>query len=238
MIPVIAAKFFGADWKAIFPIYAAALLVTAVAVAGLRVEEKKPDKRAATLGSCLALLKNPYVLAMVGAIFLYVGAEVCVSAGIPLLLKERFAMDINRVGLMGTGLFFIALTIGRFSGGVILNWMSPRRFFMATCGIAVLSLLGLFLPGRTLALCCFFLAGLSFANIFPLVFSITVESMPEHDNELSGLMVTAIVGGAILPPLMGVVADHSTVRIGFLVPVAAILYVTWNAMMNLKRAEV
>ncbi len=106
----------GVDWKVIFPIYMAALVVTVLAVGGLRIEEKKTDSKASSLRSCLALLKNGYVLAMVGAIFLYVGAEVSVSAGIPLFLKERFGMDITKVGLRGTGLFFAALTIGRFSG--------------------------------------------------------------------------------------------------------------------------
>ena len=200
--------------------------------------ERKTERGAATLGSCLALLKNRYVLVMVGAIFLYVGAEVCVSAGIPLYLNQRFDIDIQKVGLLGTGLFFTALTIGRFSGGVILNWIAPRTFFRVTCAVSVAGLLGLFAPDRTLALVSFFLVGLGFANVFPLVFSITVESLPEHTNELSGLMVTAIVGGAFLPPLMGLVADHSSVQLSFLVPLAALLYITWTAVMNRKPAGV
>jgi FHS family L-fucose permease-like MFS transporter len=232
MIPVLAARYFGASWKVIFPIYAAALVIAVIAVAGLRIDERKDESKAATLGSCLALLKNGYVLMMVAAIFLYVGAEVSVSASIPLYLKEKFNIDIARVGLLGTGLFFSALTIGRFSGGVILNWMAARKFFVLTCGVSIFALLGLFVPDRTLAMISFFVAGLGFANIFPLVFSITVESMPEHTNELSGLMVTAILGAACVPPLMGLVADRSSWQAGFLVPLAAILYISWTALAN------
>jgi len=232
MIPVLALKYFGADWKVIFPIYAVALAITVVAVAGLKVDEKKSDHAAATLGSCLALLKNPYVLAMVGAIFFYVGAEVSVSASIPLYLKERFDIDINKVGLLGTGLFFTALTIGRFSGGVLMNWMSPRKFFLVTCAVSILGLLGLFLPDQTLAIASFFVVGLGFANIFPLVFSLAVETMPEHTNELSGLMVTAIVGAAFVPPITGFMADKTSVELSFLVPLAAVLYITWTAFLN------
>lgn len=234
LIPVIAARYFGVSWTVIFPIYAAALLITVLAVSTLHVGRQESEHKAATLTSCLALLKNGYVLAMVGAIFLYVGAEVSVSAGIPLYLKERFDIDITRVGLLGTGLFFTALTIGRLSGGVILNWAAPRKFFLATCAVSILGLLGLFLPERSVAVAGFCLAGLGFANIFPLVFAITVESMPEHTNELSGLMVTAIVGGALLPPLMGLVADHSSVQFSFIVPLAAIVYITATALINLK----
>ena len=214
--------------------YACAIALTVVAVATLRVTEQKPDCPAATLASCLALLKNPYVLSMVAAIFLYVGAEVSVSAGIPLLLKDRFDIDISRVGLLGTGLFFTALTIGRFSGSVILTWMAPRRFLAVTCLLSLAGLAGLFLPSSPLALASFLVVGLGFANIFPLVFSIAVERIPSHTNELSGLMVTAIVGGAFLPPLMGALADRTSVQLGFLVPIAAIAYITWVAFVNLS----
>jgi fucose permease len=232
VIPVVAARYFGASWGVIFPVYAAAIAITIVAVATLKVTEQKPDRPAATLGSCLALLANPYVLSMVAAIFLYVGAEVSVSAGIPLLLKDRFGIDINREGLLGTGLFFTALTIGRFSGSVILTWMAPRRFLVVTCLLSLAGLAGLFLPSSSLAIAAFFVAGLGFANIFPLVFAIAVERMPSHINELSGLMVTAIVGGAFLPPVMGMLADRVSVPAGFLVPIAAIGYITWVAFAN------
>lgn len=234
VIPVVAARYFGAGWGVIFPVYAAAIALTIVAVATLKVTEQKPDRPAATLGSCLALLANPYVLSMVAAIFFYVGAEVSVSAGIPLLLKDRFGIDINREGLLGTGLFFTALTIGRFSGSIILTWMAPRRFLVVTCLLSLAGFVGLFLPSSPVALASFFVLGLGFANIFPLVFSIAVEKMPAHTNELSGLMVTAIVGGAFLPPVMGMLADRTSVQLGFLVPIAAVAYITWVAFANLS----
>ncbi len=232
LIPAIAARYFATDWKVIFPIYAVALLVTVLAVGALKVERSEPEHKSATFRSCLALLKNGYVLAMVMAIFVYVGAEVCVSSGIPLFLNQSYHVDVAKIGLLGSGLFFMALTIGRFCGGVALSWMQPRKFFVATCAAAIVGLLGLFAPSGYVAVGAFFVTGLAFANIFPLVFSLAVEHMPERTNELSGLMVTAIVGGALLPPLMGLVADHSTVRLGFLVPLGAILYVSVIALSN------
>jgi len=269
LIPVAAARWFGASWKVIFPIYAVAVLITLLAVSGLRVAEKRDKDRPATLGSCLKLLGNGYVFAMVAAIFLYVGAEVCMSAGIPLFLRETHInlagmatkvlgglfrteiLDVRFLGfhlyldlpsfrltanneLLGTGLFFAALTIGRFSGGVILTWMSARRFFILTSVVSILALAALFVPTPAFAVASIILAGLAFANVFPLAFSIAVENLPQYTNELSGLMVTAIVGGAILPPLMGLVSDRSSVQIGFLVPLIAIVYIAWTAFMNAK----
>jgi len=238
LIPVIAARYFGASWNVIFPIYSVAVLVTLAFLVPLKVDERRsPDHKPTSFGSALGLLKNGYVAMMVFALFLYVGAEVSVSSGIPLYLKERFAIDINRIGLLGTGLFFLALTIGRFSGGVILNWMQARAFFVLTCGLSILGLLGVFAPNSTLALVGFLLIGLGFANIFPLIFSIVIDSMPSEANALSGLMVMAIVGGAILPPLMGLVADRThSMQLAFLVPLAAILYITFTGLVSRNRA--
>lgn len=238
LIPVIAANAWGLDWKVIFPVYAVAIAVAWVAGFTLKVDSAAaPSAQPATLSSCLALLRNSYVFMMVLAIFLYVGAEVSVSSGAPLYLRERFGVDISRIGLLGTGLFFAALTIGRFSGGVILNWIKPRVFFLVTSLLSAVGLLGLFVPNGTIAVASFFVAGLGFANIFPLVFSITIDRLPEHTNALSGLMVMAIVGGAFVPPLMGWVSDLTgSVQSGFFVPLAAIVYILWVSVMSRRGA--
>ena len=203
LIPVVAARWFGASWKVIFPIYAVAILITILAISACSVEEKREKDRPATLRSCLKLLGNGYVFAMVAAIFLYVGAEVCVSSGIPLFLKENYQIDVNEVGLLGTGLFFLALTIGRFSGGVILNWMSPRKFFILTSFVSISRLARPVRAGPYGRGGQFLRGGVGIRQHLPAGVLLTVETLPQYTNELSGLMVTAIVGGAILPPLMG-----------------------------------
>ena len=79
----------GMDWTLLFPIYAVLILITFGWTSKLKIEEvKHEDEKPASLSSCLSLLKNKYVLMMVLAIFVYVGAEVSMSSGIPILLKE------------------------------------------------------------------------------------------------------------------------------------------------------
>jgi fucose permease len=234
LVPVIAARYFGANWMVIFPIFSVALLVTLLAAGTLKLPADATAPPAATLRSCIGLLRNPFMLAMTCGIFLYVGAEVSISAGIPLFLKERFGLEIGRVGLLGTGLFFMALMMGRFLGGVILNWVKPAYFLVGTSVLSLAAMLALFVPDGRVAAAAFFLNGLGFANIFPLIFSITVDRMPDRANEISGLLVTAIVGGAALPPIMGVVADHSSMRTSLLVPIAAIAYVFALSAVELR----
>jgi fucose permease len=235
VLPAAAAALWGGTWKDMFPIYTVFLALTIGLNLTLKVREEKEKKAPATFASCISLLGNRYVLMMVTAIFLYVGAEVCMSTGIPLLLKSQYNVDIGKVGILGTGLFFLALTIGRFLGGVILNWTTPRRFFVFTVGLSLLAILAMLAGNKSVALAGMFFTGLGFANVFPLVFSIAVDSMPERTNELSGLMVSAIVGGAILPPLMGFLADSTSTLVSFIVPIAAVLYLGWTSLVCLKK---
>lgn len=234
LIPFAAAKWFGADWKVLFPIYVAALLLTIVVIGLTRIKEEKSDKEPASLKSCFSLLRNKFILAMVLGIFVYVGIEICMSSGVPILLNSRYGIDLKTWGLLGNAFFFIAILIGRFLGSIILTWAKPSTFFKVTTILAIIGIGLMFIDNQMVTIVGIFLTGLGFANIFPLVFSITVDAMPERSNEISGLMVTAIAGGAFIPPLMGFLADKTSVIVGFTIPLLGLIYVTYLAFRKLK----
>ena len=85
-----------------------------------------------------------------------------------------------------------------------------------------------------MALIGILIIGLGFANIFPLIFSITIDRMPNHQNELSGLMVTMIAGGAFIPMIMGRVADLQNITFAFIVPLLCLCYVIFLGFINYK----
>ena len=237
IIPVAAARYFGLGWELIFPIYSVALILTIIILAATPIrEEKHKDAPVASFRSSFALLEDSFVLKMVLGIFLYVGAEVCMSTAIPLYLEEQFAIDIKTLGVAGSGFFFIAIMSGRFLGSLILNWIQPKTFLRMTAIISMIAILGLFAQNQWIAIFSIFIIGLGFANIFPLIFSITVDNMPERSNELSGLMVTAIIGGAIIPFFMGGISDLISVQAGFIIPLIAIAYVLFISLRKTKRA--
>jgi fucose permease len=234
LLPPVAMQLFNLDWTILFPAYSALILINLIWFNAYKFDENKNiSSKTATLKSCFKLLGNRYVLMMVIGIFLYVGAEVSMSSGVPILMKEKYG--IMKFGLWVTwALFFLPILIGRFTGGLILRRLEAKKFLIITVVLSVVGLLLIFSGIRMLTFISIVLIGLGFANIFPLIFSITVDKMPERSNELSGLMVTAIVGGAILPPLMGFVADQTTVLLGFVVPLIALLYIMFIAFKAAK----
>lgn len=237
LIPLVAVNYFGKDWRLLFPIYSGIILITILILLPTKIRETTGSKsHTATLKSSMALLKNRYVLLMVLGIFLYVGSEVCMSARLPNYLEYKFNFDIEKLGLWGTLFFFLALMTGRFLGGVILNWVSPQKFLFITSVVSLLAVLAMYVISvQIFAFILIFIIGLGFANIFPLIFSIAVDKMPERSNEISGLMVTAIIGGAIVPLIFGVVADISNLMVGFLVPAACMLYILIISLNTAKK---
>ena len=90
-------------------------------------------------------------------------------------------------------------------------------------------------PSIMIARISIFMVGLGAANTFPLVFAISLEKMPERGNEISGLMIMAISGGAILPPIMGMVSTNWGVIASLLVIAAAFIYVLVASLYIIKK---
>lgn len=237
LVPPLATAYFGLDWSILFPIYAILILGTFMWTRATKIREvKDPESNPASFVSSLRLLGNSYVFFMVFGIFLYVGAEVSMSSQVPILMDEVYG--ISEIGLwVSWALFFLPIFLGRLIGSAILRVMDANVFLKATALLSIAGILMLLFGDKTVAFAGILLVGFGFANIFPLIFSIAIEVMPRRTNELSGLMVTAIVGGAIIPPLTGLVADQSDVITGFFVPLACLIYITWLAFFNKKMAK-
>jgi MFS transporter, FHS family, L-fucose permease len=209
-------------WRGAFPLFFTLMVLVFFAVAVLKVEETRLDQPPG-FGSSLGLLKDPVFLMAVLGIFLYVGAESCMSRFLkPTLLG--FGMDDQAAGRYGPSLFFLLLTIGRLLGSVALNAISPRACFRISAFLGVLGAGALMTGSQFLAIAGVVAAGFGFANIWPMLFSITIEDKPECANELSGLMCMAISGGALLPMLMGWLLDLGWSQMAFVVPTACFVY--------------
>ena len=141
-----------------------------------------------------------YFLAVLG-IFLYVGAEASMGRFLFPTLKT-IGLDEATASKFGPAMFFLLLTIGRLLGGAVLTIMSARTCFRLSALLGLLGAGALMTGVPALAITGVFAAGLGFANIWPMLFSITVEEKPQCATELSGLMCMAISGGAIVPLLM------------------------------------
>ncbi len=229
----------GLPWNSIFSVFGVVVAITLAGVAFLRVEEKKgDDKPPASIASSFALLGHPYVFMMILGLFLYVGAEVGVNSWIATFLNQKFQFDLGSLATGGIAFFFVALSIGRLIGSAVLNFMSARQFLVVTAGLSVLGTLGIMLGSKEVAVASIFLTGLGFGNVFPLVFSILIDKMPERSAELSGLLCMAIAGGAVMPLVMGAVNDaFGSITAAMAVPFVSSLYILFLGLRAAREAK-
>lgn len=220
-------------WRGAFPIFFALMAIAFVLVLMMNVNETKVDVPP-SIGSSLALLGNPTFAMAVLGIFLYVGAEVCMGT----FLKPTLAglgLSPEKSAALGPSLFFLVITAGRLTAGMVK--VNPHTFFRLSALLGLIGV-GLVMTGnQMLALVGVVLGGLGFANIWPMLFSITVEEKPEASSELSGLMCMAISGGAIVPLVMGKLRDSGMTTLSFVVPAACFAYLLLLSLKGGKSAR-
>ena len=207
--PILAAMFPGSvwGWKAIFPVYAAVTILAMAWLAVSPIQEQLIEKSEITFARTFSLLRDKYIVLFFIGILVLVGVDVGMGVTFPKLLQERCSLPLEKAG-MGNSVYFLARTVGAFLGGVVLMRFSASKFFTASSCLALVSLVGLIFS-RNLTMILFFVAlfGLGYANLFSIIFSLSMQKMPQKTNEVSALLIVGVSGGAVLPPLLGVITD-------------------------------
>lgn len=236
--PFVAAYFadqFG-DWKLMFLAFGIVSVLAVLWLQRTKIEETKNTEKRATIGSSLGLLGNRYIALMVLGIFLVVGIDVGINAvsGQFLLGKFNSAQEFAE---KGRSVYFFGKMLGTFAGALMLAVLSSRKFLLWSSVLGLISILALLaVPTEMFAMAVIFIIGLGVANIFPLIFSLTVEKYPLRANEISGLMIMAVSGGAAIPPLIGLLTDKIGLTAGMFVLVVCAAYLLILAFSNLKKA--
>ena len=217
--PILAAKaviYYG-NWKLLFVIFAIIDVIAIVYLMSTNIKESIEKKQSSSFSECIKLLGNVVIVLFFLGILVHVGIDVGVNITAPKLLQERIGVSLSDAGYV-ISLYFLLRTIGCFSGTFILAWFSPVKFFMISVLMILIGVVGLFFSHNMIAIyICIGLIGFGNSNIFPIIFSSALNYMPSRQNEISGLMIMGIIGGAIFPVLMGIASDSMGSQMGSVV---------------------
>jgi FHS family L-fucose permease-like MFS transporter len=161
-----------------------------------------------------------------GAIFFYVGAEVSVSSFlINYIASPRVGAMSHAAAASYVSLFWGGAMLGRFAGsGVMRRVPAPSVLAAVAIGATLLLAITMLAAGQV-ALFAVVAVGLMNSIMFPTIFSLAIEGLGKLTAQGSALLIMAIVGGAVVPLLQGVLADHLGLRLAFLLPLACYLYI-------------
>ncbi|MCX7005732.1 MAG: L-fucose:H+ symporter permease [Kiritimatiellaeota bacterium] len=164
--------------------------------------------------------------------FLYVAAQTGIfSFFINYLVENVSGMTDSRaknlLGVGGFGLFMF----GRFCGSFVVGLMKPQKalaIYASICFVlSLLAMAGLGMVGVVALFGTFFFMSI----MFPTIFALSIRGLGEHTKLGSSLLVMSIVGGAIAPPVLGYIADHASMKLGFAIPVVCFIVIAAYGML-------
>lgn len=212
------------NWRLLFPVYAAVTVLSLVLLGITKIKESDYTGKKSSFVKCFHLLGNWQILLFFIGILAHVGIDVGINVTAPKILMERVNNMILADAGFATSLYFLFRVIGSFFGAFILARFSIHKFFIISVTCMALSIAGLFfISGLNLLYVCFALIGFGNSNIFSMIFSKALQSIPERDNEVSGLMIMGISGGAIFPLLMGICSDLLKSQVGAVIVIAILI---------------
>ncbi len=197
---------FGLGWRVLFAIYLIICILSTLLLYITPIKEAAADK-ASNFIDCLKLLAKPIVLLSFIGIMCHVGIDVGTNTTAPKLLIERLGISLNEAA-SATSLYFIFRTIGCLTGSFFLRVINHKVFFAIS--IIMIGIGMAFMFTQSVAMMLYIaiaLVGYGNSNVFSLIYSQALLSVPQQQNEVSGLMIMGLFGGTIFPLFMGLSSD-------------------------------
>lgn len=185
--------------------------------------------------SFVDVLRHPHVLFGVLGIFFYVGAEVSIGS---FMVNYLSMPDIGHMSEQQAAhyvsWYWGGAMVGRFLGSALMAKISPRMLLAVFAAINTLLVLTTMLGSGAVAMYSIIAIGLFNSIMFPTIFALGIEHMGPMTSKASSLLIMAIVGGAIIPRLQGVLADHIGLQHAFVLPLLCYAYIIFYGRSGSK----
>jgi FHS family L-fucose permease-like MFS transporter len=199
-----------------------ALLTVLILSCRKRLEAAAPALSNDADASVFTALKSRWAVLGAAAIFLYVGAEVSIGSVLINFLHQPDVLDVplERAGKL-LSFYWGGAFVGRIVGSVLLTRVQAWRLLTLFAVVAAVLCLAVTQSGGGVSAYSALAIGLFNSIMFPVIFTLTLERSTASNAATSGLLCMAIVGGALLPLVVGWIADHAGLHVSFFVPMVA-----------------
>jgi FHS family L-fucose permease-like MFS transporter len=215
------------SWVGVYWIFAIISLAMVLLILSTRFPrvELKEDEKVGTAQIYRELFRNRTVILFFLGIFTYVGTEQGVSYWMSRFLFDYHGYDYETTGANAVANFWGLMTVGGILGLLLLKLFDSKRVLMWFTLISILSLgLGLFGP-RSVSLYAFPAVGFFMSVMYPIIISLALNSVDRHHGAFAGILMTGIMGGAVVQVLIGGLADVTTLRVAMLVNFVTLGYI-------------
>lgn len=196
-------------WVSLYWVFAFTCLVMIIVIGVVKFPkvELKEDEKMETGSTLREMLRNKIVLLYFFGIFAYVGTEQGIANWMSKFLQLYHGVDPATGGATAISYFWGLATVGCLLGLFLLKIFDSRRVLILFALGGIISLLVALFSSAQVAQIAFPLTGFFLSVMWSIVFSLGLNSLPSHHGTVSGILVTGIVGGAIVPLIIGGVAE-------------------------------
>ena len=208
----------GLPWISLYWVFAlvSLIMVIIIAVTNFPSVIRKDDEKVGALDTHMMLLKKPMVWMYFLAIFAYVGSEQGVANWISEFLQTYHDVDPQTLGARTVAMFWGLMTAGTVLGLVLLKLVDSRKVLIGFSLAAILALALALFGSKSIALMAFPMVGFFASVMWSIIISLALNSLDSNHGSFSGILVTGIAGGAVLPLIVGSLGDVFGLRIGML----------------------
>jgi len=203
------------------------IMIVIIAISRFPRVELSDEEEVGALQTHVKLLKNPVVMLFFLGIFCYVGTEQGVANWISQFLSTYHGYDPQTTGATAVSRFWGFMTAGGILGLFLLKILDSRYVLISFTTLAIVSLSLALFGTDEVAKFAFPAVGFFASVMYPVIFSLALNSLEEHHGSFSGILVTGIIGGAIVPLIIGWLGDLVGLRYGML-----FLYITMGYILS------
>ncbi len=217
-------------------IIAVALVLLAVAIGFFKLPHipEAEGGHATPQGARDSIWRHPNLVMGALGIFTYVGAEVAIGSFLVNYLHEPNIGNLDlETAAKYLSFYWGGAMVGRFVGSAVLQKMPPRTVLAVNAFIAALLVCVSMATEGNVAMVSILAIGFFNSIMFPTIFTLGIEGLGPLTGEASGLLNTAIVGGAIIPLVQGFIADRIGIHHAFILPAICYLYIVFFAFRGL-----
>ena len=204
------------NWIALYWVFAVISLLMVLVIAFFHFPKfaLKEEEKVGALKTHLRLLKKPAVIFYFLGLFFYVGSEQGVANWMSKFLSVYHNYDPQVTGARAVSWFWGLMTIGTFFGLILVKMMDSRKLLIAFAAGAMVTLSISLFGNREIALISFPLTGFFASVMWPVILSLALNSVKEQHGSLSGILITGIAGGAVIPLIIGWLGDLVGLKAG------------------------
>ncbi|MEX2513921.1 MAG: sugar MFS transporter [Cyclobacteriaceae bacterium] len=214
-------------WVSLYWVFAflSLVMIIIVTVAKFPKVELKADEKIDIGVAFKELLANKVVLLYFLGIFCYVGTEQGIANWISKFLQTYHGVDPATTGASVISYFWGLLTIGCLLGLVLLKFMDSRTVLISFTSGAIISLLAALFGPENWSIIAFPLTGFFASVMWSIIFSLALNSVPQHHGTFSGILCTGIAGGAVVPLIVGGLAELVGLKLAMLFMLLTLGYI-------------